>query len=198
MMRKYMRKFIVVIITILTLGMYVPTTILYANTDQVDSSKKLNEDSFSNSDLQVDVTIEEESLDDSWSVKDITNLAKLQTVKKLGPKIIYSVEEEQLQHILNHMELAIENLLKNINGKDLYYIGISEDVVSRNGEQIFTLYDIRSNEELARFDVSRIKRPKDGYWFSFHYHVATDNFTEHHLIGEMFYDKNTPPKWMTH
>lgn len=77
------------------------------------------------------------------------------------------------------------------------YIEIVENTNPGYGEKIFDLYDMRDGKALAKFHVRRENRPLDGYWFNFHYHEQLDNYETHHTIGEVYWSKNTPPKWMS-
>ncbi len=199
-MKMYIRKTFVILITILTLGMYVPPPILNTDAAEVDSSKeKVNDDTFKRHEMEWSFEAVHSSTykDRFWSLHDITNLAKMQTITKLGPKIIDSVDETSLDTIMWNIEEVITSLLQDKEDA-IYYYGISEELAPGYGEKIFNIYDIRTNEDIARFHVSRINKPMEGYYFNFHYHLSEDNFEEHYPIGEIYYHKNTPPKWMAH
>jgi hypothetical protein len=64
-------------------------------------------------------------------------------------------------------------------------------------EKIFHITNSKANEDVIRFHVRRDHPPQQGYWFNFHYHTHHDNFQAHHELGSIYWNKNTPPKWMT-
>ena len=63
--------------------------------------------------------------------------------------------------------------------------------------KIFHVYNRLTGEDLLRFHVRRDHPPQDGYWFNFHYHTAEDGFQSHHELGSIYWDRNTPPDWMS-
>src|SRR5690625_2926285 len=99
--------------------------------------------------------------------------------------------------ILPTMEEALQHILTDIGEEDATYIGITEQLSTGYGEKIFHVYDYRTKNDIARFHVRRDNRPLEGYWFNFHYHLYDDNFEKHYEIGEIYWDKNIPPKWMS-
>ncbi|GGM27615.1 cell division protein FtsK [Paraliobacillus quinghaiensis] len=200
----WLKRIFVIFISILTFGMYVPpvqiTTNAEADSKEVESSK---EDSNAN---QFNVFMQNEqanSLVDTFPVVEpdpvdqLIEQAKMQTVTKMGPKIASQIEEDFTASILPGIEEVIESILDNIGEEKVPYIKISEEQFAGYGEKIFTLYDIRTKQDIARFDVRRDNRPQEGYWFNFHYHVERDNYETHHALGEIYWSKDTPPKWMS-
>ena len=203
-MKLYLRRISAFLITLLTLGAFTPD--LYSN---VEAEAKNNDLIFSNtreeeksqlaSDNGLDFFSGEnfllvEELDvDEYLVNLLTNRAKEEMKNKLGPKILGQIAPQVEAKILPNMEEVLQSILIDAGKEDVEYYGISSN--SESGEKIFKLYDERTNEDIARFDVRRDNRPKDGYWFNFHYHLSNDQFQEHHQIGDIYWDKNTPPKW---
>ncbi|KGX84048.1 YpjP family protein [Pontibacillus marinus] len=207
-MKPWFRKIFVVFVAILTLGLYIPPTHLDAEAADKNEivSPERNEDSDSRTETPpdpIDITIEEEAQKDEESlsaefyISTITEQAKEQTVSKLGPRIIEKVEVDFEKDILPSIEDVVQSILAEASDDEVPYYSISEEPSAGYGEQIFSMYDERSNQEIARFHVRRDKRPGEGYWFNFHYHLSQDGFEEHHPIGEIYWDKNTPPKWMS-
>lgn len=207
-MKPWFRKIFVGFVAILTLGLYIPPTQL--DTEAADKneivSPERNEDSDSSTETTpdlIDITIEEEAQKDEeppsaeFYISTITEQAKEQTVSKLGPRIIEKVEVDFEKDILPSIEGVVQSILAQASDDEVPYYSISEEPSAGYGEQIFSMYDERSDQELARFHVRRDKRPGEGYWFNFHYHLSQDGFEEHHPIGEIYWDKNTPPKWMS-
>jgi len=213
-MKQWMKKVSAIFITVLTLGMYIPPAILSTNaeTDKDNLASKADydkrniestEDVEKNGEMDVDIhlppvdKLDEPSLTESETIiQAITEQAKTQSIDKLGPKIAHQIEDEFTMMILPEIEDVITHLLADMED-DAPYIGITEKPSTGYGERIFNIYDYRTQRDIARFDVRRDNRPQDGYWFNFHYHLGDDNFEKHYEIGEIFWNKNTPPKWMS-
>ncbi|WP_156290032.1 YpjP family protein [Oceanobacillus salinisoli] len=202
-MKLWMRKIAVVLITIATMGMYTPTALLEVNADEAEDSlskSDLNENTSNpemsihqevNMDLPLDDTVDYKE----YVIKEITEKAKEQTMMKFGPRIVGQVEDEFTETILPAMETVIESIIENAGDEYTSY-GITEKPTKGYGERIFHVYDNNNGQDVARFHVRRDNRPLEGYYFNFHYHLSKDGFKEHHEIGEIYWDKNTPPKWM--
>lgn len=209
-MKLWLKKLSVVLITLMTVGMYIPPTYLDANAENKEAiSSDDNDhllDSTSNfsdfAEVEADQLEELEGEDENDDVSDhyiniITNQAKEQTVTKLGPKIVNKVEDDVLTTILPNIEEVIIGLFEEAGEEKFQYYEITEGVTPGYGEKIFNVYDHQSKQDVAMFHVRRDIRPKEGYWFNFHYHLSDDNFEEHYNIGDIYWDKNTPPKWMS-
>ncbi len=202
-MRTWGRKLFVVLISALTLGLYIPPT--YAATDTAENKEVAPQDETSDRtviedppshDLEQEVS-EELPLDADDYVAMIKEQAKEQTITKMGPRIIEKVDEDMTEEILPKIEEIVASILEEVSEEDLPYYEITEELTPGYGEKIFTLVHQETQKEVARFDVRRDKRPGEGYWFNFHYHLEDDNFTKHYSIGEIYWEKNTPPKWMS-
>ncbi|MCA1011151.1 YpjP family protein [Halobacillus halophilus] len=199
-MKLWGRKIFVILISVLTLGLYIPPTELAAESAEKEMT---SEDSSEEKEIPLSIeeplidesSIETENLDED-PVDIIMAQAKEQTITKMGPKILDKIDAEMTEEILPKIEEVVEMLLTKADEQAPYY-EITEQLTPGYGEKIFNLYNHRTNEEEARFHVRRDKRPGEGYWFNFHYHLSEDNFTKHHFIGEIYWEKNTPPKWMS-
>lgn len=207
-MKLWMKKISVILITIMTLGMYIPPTYLTVNADSEDeaSSKAsdlgeerlASESESEQQDVSIDELEEPEALNpNEMLVHALSEQAKQQTISKLGPRIANQIEEEFLRAIMPSIEEVLGMIIQNIDEKDLVYYGISEEPSEGYGEKIFHLYNYQTNQDVVRFHVRRDLRPQEGYWFNFHYHMSTDHFETHYPLGEIYWDKNTPPKWMS-
>ncbi|MGY0694924.1 YpjP family protein [Virgibacillus sp. FSP13] len=202
-MKRWMRKVSVVLIAIMTLGLYVPPT--YLNTNAEENNEAVSPDADVNQDVLTSVSDEDEidlsptNNDDNFErdyVDIITEKAKEQTITKLGPRIVGQVEDDFEAEILPHMESVLEIIMDKAGVDNAPYLAITEHPSQGSGEKIFNIYDERTKKDVAKFHVRRDNRPLEGYWFNFHYHLSNDNFEMHHEIGEIYWDKNTPPKWM--
>ncbi|RNA68465.1 YpjP family protein [Alteribacter keqinensis] len=211
-MKLWFKKISIVMITFITLGMFIPPTYLDTNADGAkglddsDSDPDLSSVSDGEGDLddlelnEDDLTIDDdltdgESLDEV--IERITEEAREHTLKKLGPKIARQVEDDVLSAILPNIEEVLNTLVEQAGDSSYQNFVVAEEPSGGYGERIFNIHDSEANEDVAKFHVRRDNRPKNGYWFNFHYHLSSDGFEEHHELGEVYWDKNTPPKWMS-
>ncbi|MFA1819255.1 YpjP family protein [Virgibacillus oceani] len=195
-----MRKIAVVMVAIMTLGFYVPPG-LTADMEAEDNKKALsNPDVNDEAVTSVLVVPQEHEPERTQSTADhlhiLTDQAKEQTLMKLGPRITSQLDENFMDTILLNIEETLDSILSEFPAEKYAYLNITETPANGFGEKIFHIYDVETNEDVARFHVRRDHRPWEGYWFNFHYHVFEDGFEDHHEIGEIFWDKNMPPKWM--
>ncbi|WP_173917227.1 YpjP family protein [Halobacillus sp. Marseille-Q1614] len=198
-MNLWMRKVFVVLVTIMTLGLYIPPA--YVEMEAADKKEVTErEDSVSLEDAEpAELEMETSAVPDDY-LHTITEQAKVQMITKMGPRIADKVEDDVEKEILPKMEKVIKAIVTERGEKgeeEVPYYEITEELNRGYGEKIFTILDGRTKEEIARFDVRRDNRPGEGYWFNFHYHLSEDEFEEHHVLGEVYWDKNTPPKWMS-
>ncbi|MUK88310.1 hypothetical protein GMD78_07900 [Ornithinibacillus sp. L9] len=200
-MNRWMRKIAVALIAILTLGIYTPTYLIAdEDNNEVITPKENNGEGLSDLGSSVESTGDLDIHIPSYEydyVQTITEQAKEQTITKLGPRIIDKVEDEFTASILPNLEVALQSILADVGEDTLAYISITEQPAEGYGERIFNIHDHQINKDIARFHVRRDNRPKEGYWFNFHYHLRKDGYENHYTIGEIYWDKNTPPKWMS-
>ncbi|MFC4558408.1 YpjP family protein [Virgibacillus kekensis] len=200
-MKLWSRKISVILITIMTLGMYVPPS--FIDVEAEEGNKALSEENHpkeNNDEDKAEAPIISEPEEEATSDRLINRLrekAKEQSITKLGPRIAMQVEEDFTTEILPRIEEALEMILTEADEEQLPYYGITEHPANGVGEKIFNVYDYRTRKDIARFHVRRDNRPLEGYWFNFHYHVSRDGFENHHEIGEIYWDKNIPPRWMS-
>lgn len=205
-MKLWLRKIAVSLVAIVTLGLYVPPLHLGADSENEKNTftSKASDPERQASLVAVKEEDEQSSLhfstaknkfDKNKHIDSLTDLAKEQAVNKLGPKIASQVEDEFTSIILPTMESVLKSVLEEADDEVAYY-AITQQPASGLSERIFHVYDARNEKDVARFHVRRDNRPMEGYWFNFHYHLSNDNFEKHHEIGEIFWDKNMPPKWM--
>ncbi len=198
-MKIWMKKIAVALITIVTLGMYTPTALLEVdaddNKDDFSSKADYNQEALASTEQAIEdyhsVIYEEET---DYLVQ-LQEQAKAQSLLKFGPRITDQVGDEFSAVILPQIEAVLEDLYVAAGDEAPYY-GITENPAKGYGERIFNVTDLRTGDDLARFHVRRDNRPLDGHYFNFHYHLNKDGFKEHHDLGEIYWDKNTPPKWM--
>lgn len=200
-MKQTWRKIAVTFIAILTLGLYIPPI----DTTDIDQQKGTDVSHADSATTQVHAEEADDAVEtyDDIQVEetDIASIlmekAKEQTYIKLGPRIASQLEDEFHSIILPKIEEKLEMILADVTEDELVYYEITENPSDGYGERIFNVRDHETKKDIAKFHVRREHRPMDGYWFNFHYHLLTDGFAEHHEIGDIFWDKNMPPKWMS-
>lgn len=178
----------------MTLGLYIPPT------DITDAESKGSSVS-----SEADLTNITEVVEDKDTYEELTSFdtasfltekAKEQAMKKLGPRILNQLEDELESIILPKIEEELEMIFARAEEDHIAYYEITENPATGYGERIFNVYDHHAEETIAKFHVRRDYRPLEGYWFNFHYHLKSDGFEIHHEIGNVYWDKNMPPKWM--
>lgn len=204
-MKLWMRRLTIIMMSVLTLGAYIPQLDWNDESKEKDAELPNGEknsadtafDEVSDSSLDID-----EEVEDLWSIDEyIDNMntqAREQMLSKLGPKIVNRVEDNLLQEILPQMEEVISSIYEQAEDTTPPNLTITEHPSTGYGEKIFHIYDEDEESDVVRFHVRRDMKPKQGYFFNFHYHLKEDGFEEHHSLGDVYWDKNTPPKWMAH
>lgn len=184
-------------VTILTFGMVTPSQAAWLDELNRDGSKQdfiesePPKDEFSYETTITNVPSREEVLD------ELLEQAEIYSYQKFGNKIKPVIEDEFKEVILPEIEKAIDEVtLKFPEGK-LQYLNISEFPTGGTSERIFHIQDQLTGEDIIRFHVRRDNPPQQGYWFNFHYHTYLDGFQNHHTLGAIYWNKNTPPKWMS-
>ncbi|RDW15750.1 hypothetical protein CWR48_18615 [Oceanobacillus arenosus] len=203
-MKLWMRKIIVALVTVATLGIYIPTELLQVDADESKDGIASEADETASTSIaevreeaEVDDAINTDYLHDSdYYFHNLIEKAKDQTITKFGPKIAEQVEDDFTAFILPNIELALQSIVADVDEDVSRYYAITEQPSKGYGEKIFHVYDNLNEQDIARFHVRRDNRPLEGHYFNFHYHLSEDGFKEHHEIGEIYWDKNTPPKWM--
>ncbi|GAB2565916.1 YpjP family protein [Gracilibacillus alcaliphilus] len=200
-MKKWMKKFTVVLVTILTLGLYVPPIYIDADVDKgtmepnEDRAKPVDSQTKEDSISQEDLVLEEDS--NQLYLQALTQSAKERVQLKLGDKIGNQVKAEVEQIILPNLDQVLDAIYEEHGEEASQYLMIAEAPAGGYGERIFNLYNAQAKENVAKFHVNRLKKPQDGHYFQFHYHLKDDQFEEHFPIGEIYWGKDTPPKWMS-
>ncbi|GIN90357.1 cell division protein FtsK [Siminovitchia terrae] len=199
-MKLWLRKISVFLVAIITLGLYIPSVdsnITINEDKEIYSPKRNIREAENDTLLGSDTKAKEDSVFPDNPIDIFTSKAKEQAIVKMGPRILQQVEDDFTSMILPAMEEVLTLMLVEAGQDQVAYYTITEQPAGGYGEKIFHLYDSRNQKDVARFHVRREKRPLEGHWFNFHYHLSNDHFEEHHEIGEIYWSKDDPPKWMT-
>ncbi|WP_077618510.1 YpjP family protein [Bacillus sinesaloumensis] len=197
-MKKWLRKALVVSFSILTLGLVAPPPALTMEQTDADKPSKLN--AFNEQDNESKLYSNYE-YDYGYDSRDFVTYAMTQaetkSFEKFGSKIGPVIEDEFRTQILPQIERVIELLAEQYPAEQLNQLEISEQPSGGNGEKIFHIFDKTNGKDIVRFHVRKDHPPLDGYYFNFHYHTHHDGFQTHHTLGDIYWDKNTPPKWLS-
>lgn len=191
-MPAWLRKSLVIIISILTFGMVSPhqaSGFLSVETKNGNKSDNVQASIIESEE------VEEEDLRASF-VDRIMQEAEEQSLEKFGSRIGPVIEDEFRQLILPNIESVIASVADQYPEEELTSLSITEAPGGGLSEKIFHIVG-EGNEDIIRFHVRRDRPPHEGYWFNFHYHTHHDQFQTHYELGAIFWDKNTPPKWRT-
>ncbi|RSD26297.1 YpjP family protein [Mesobacillus subterraneus] len=192
-MPAWLRKSLVVMISIFTFGMVSPAQanvlLNTTNTDRTERSSSAETAFIDTYEAPVDEEVEREKF-----VYRTMMEAEQQSFQKFGAKIGPVIEDEFRQSILPNIEKAIEMVAAQYPGEQLNSLRITEMPSGGESEKIFHIIG-EDGKDIIRFHVRRDQPPKEGFWFNFHYHTYHDNFQTHYELGTIFWAKNTPPKW---
>jgi hypothetical protein len=191
-MPAWLRKSLVVMISIVTFGMVSPAQVNGFLTTTTERSEKSTstETSYVGA---LNVPADEEAERDMF-IQRAMKEAEMQSFQKFGTKIGPVIEDEFRQTILPNIEKAIEIVAFQFPGEELTSLRITEMPGGGESEKIFHIIG-DNGRDIIRFHVRRDQPPKDGFWFNFHYHTYHDNFQSHYELGRIFWAKNTPPRW---
>ncbi|MFB1049796.1 YpjP family protein [Paraliobacillus sp. JSM ZJ581] len=200
-MKLWLKRLFVTFVSIVTLGLYVPPMQLHTDAEAANKEIEPSDENSNKQSMSVVLDNYEASsiydpLIEPAPIDQLIEQAKTQAMTKLGPKITGQIEDDFTATILPGIESVLETVLMDISEDKITSIRISADQVAGYGEKIFNVYNEQTGEDLIRFHVRRDIRPQEGYWFNFHYHVQQDKYEAHHTIGEIYWSKDTPPKWM--
>ncbi|WP_342432022.1 YpjP family protein [Neobacillus sp. FSL H8-0543] len=196
-MNKWLRKSFVVMVSLLTFGLVTPTHLI----NNVDAEKPSERRSFETGSLsnfdQRDEFANEIEFNKEEFLGKLVMQAEVQSYQKFGTRIKPVIENEFREIIFPNIQLAIEETAALFPEENLMHLAISETPGKGQSEKIFNIRNSQLNKDILRFHVRRDNPPQAGYWFNFHYHTYHDSFQSHHDLGSIYWDKNTPPKWMS-
>ncbi|MGE6629689.1 YpjP family protein [Bacillus sp. NPDC077027] len=206
-MKMLMRKMLVVLFTIATFGLVSPPSALMTDKPSEIPSSGKSQYTAVYDEPTVTRTWESRLYDDTSESIDafeqyreqLLSTAENQSFLKFGSKISPVIEDEYREEVQPKIEQVITDYLTNFKDDEKFQdVALTDNPSGGKGEKIFHVYNRQTGEDLLRFHVRRDQPPHDGYWFNFHYHTAEDGFQTHYELGNIYWDKNTPPSWMSH
>lgn len=193
-MNNWIRKSFVVLVSILTFGLVTPTHLI----NNVEAENPAERDIFESATLINEAELVEESeFDKDQFIEGLIKQAEFQSYQKFGMRIKPVIEDEFREIIMPNIERALFDLAEQYPDEDLIHLSITESPGKGQSEKIFHIKNNETKKDVIRFHVRRDNPPQAGYWFNFHYHTYHDEFQSHHELGSIYWDKNTPPKWMS-
>lgn len=199
-MKKWLQKTLIVAVAFLTLGAISPNHQFWTSLQDKNEAKQAEQppksadysiglaDRYDYDQLKEPATSLEESL-----IASAKELAYVKFGSKIGPVIADEFDEI----IFPKIEEAINMTFESTGDLHKRRLAITEKPAGDYAEKIFNVYDLENGQDIIRFHVRTEKRPLDGYFYNFHYHIANDGFVAHHSIGDIYWSKNTPPKWLS-
>ncbi|MFD1206511.1 MULTISPECIES: YpjP family protein [Sporosarcina] len=196
-MKKYYHKLLIAVVAVLTLGVISPSHEIWTNLEPKDNERATNEHG---TDHALNISLEDEYFDHyTWqepvSLQDeLLNSAKELSYQKFGSRIGPVIQNDFDEIIFPKIEEVIQAKISQVENRKL---AITETPSGAYSEKIFHVSDMEDGKALIKFHVRTEKRPQDGYFYNFHYHTAEDGFLAHHSLGDIYWSKNTPPKWLS-
>ncbi|WP_394231522.1 YpjP family protein [Niallia oryzisoli] len=194
-MPKWLRKSLLVLVTIATFGLVTPQALL---TDPPNENKQAKRDTYETNPTIAEEYFETEVVTERDKfMNEMIKAAEEHSFEKFGSRIKPVIQDEFKELILPNMEKAIAEVASQYPDEDLSQLIVSEVPSGGVSERIFHIMDNQTRKDVIRFHVRRDHPPQEEYVFNFHYHTNHDQFQAHHDLGVINWAKNTPPKWMT-
>ena len=195
-MKKWLQKSLIIMVALLTFGVITPGHEIWSGLQDKSSSKHevnpTDKENYHIGFAEPELVEQLDSIEEAF----ITS-AKQLSYEKFGTKISPFITDEFDEVIFPEIDNAIRMTLKNSDDSQKQQLAISGRPAGNYSEKIFHVYDKETKKDLIRFHVRTDKRPQDGFYFNFHFHVSDDEFTTHRSIGDIYWSKNTPPKWLS-
>ena len=199
-MSNWLKKTLVVLISILSFGLISPPQGLLLDKAEAETPRDQELSQDLSTFLSEPNLLSEDS--DSYSgqnnrVKQLIEQAQDQAFIKFGERIKPIIEDEFREVILPKIEIAISEMAAQFPEDEWIHFTISEYPGKGKSEKIFHVINQKTGEDVIRFHVRRDQPPHQGYWFNFHYHTYHDQFHTHYDLGSIYWAKDTPPNWMS-
>ena len=196
-MKKWLYKTLAVTVAFLTFGIITPNHEIWTSFERLDDQEKSVIYQPSTNDVASSYQLDELIEQPESPIASILTNAKEQSYIKFGAKISPVIGEEFDTLIYPKMAEVIEKTLAQLDDETLQYLAISESPSGEYREKIFNIYNVENGKDIMRFHVRTENRPFEGHYYNFHYHLQEDEYTTHYNLGEIYWSKNTPPKWLS-
>ncbi|REB07229.1 hypothetical protein DVB69_10290 [Sporosarcina sp. BI001-red] len=198
-MKKWLQQLMIISVAFVTFGVISPSHEIWSTLHEKEDVKEADQSQHS---TRYAVHFDDpyfnrlDAPEDFLTEEDLVNGAHTLAFTKFGSKIGPFIEDEFDEVIFPQIEQVIRDKIGahvQMNRK----LAISEHPSGGTAEKIFNIKDVDADKNLLLFHVRTEKRPQDGYFFNFHYHLSEDDYQTHHTLGDVYWSKNTPPKWLS-
>ncbi|MBO2537051.1 MULTISPECIES: YpjP family protein [Rummeliibacillus] len=197
-MKNWLQKLLVSTVAVLTLGLITPSHAIWENLLEHNNNHRTQLSKQSTATENYIDTVQVHEAEDAEAVSEaVLAQAKEQAYVKFGSKIGPKISNEFDNIIFPKIEEVIHMTLDNVNQEEMKNLAITEKPSGNYSEKMFHIYNASTGKDVIRFHVRTENRPFDGYYYNFHYHTYTDQFASHYDLGEIYWSKNTPPKWLS-
>lgn len=198
LMKNWWQKSLMITVAVLTLGAISPNHLIWESLLDEKGQPKSHAAESDNKQYIYDWVDPSEFYDTGDSfIHSVYQSAEEQSYLKFGSRIGPVIQDEFQTMILPNIQRAIDVHLANLDTGKLKKLAISEKPSGDYAEKIFHVYNTETNKDEIRFHVRTENKPQLGYSFNFHYHLAEDDFQKHITLGDIYWSKNTPPKWLS-
>lgn len=197
-MKKWIQKSLIITVALLTFGIIPPDHLIWEHLLENKSPLKSIQSNENTIDFE-QVTLKDSTnlVDEPNLIDYIANNAKEQSYIKFGNRIGPVIQDEFDDVIFPKIQEVIDTTISKVDPDKARDLVISEQPSGEYHEKIFHIYNNDSKKDVIRFHVRTDKKPLDGFFFNFHYHLEEDNYSKHYALGEIYWSKNTPPKWLS-
>ncbi len=197
-MKKWIQKSLIITVALLTFGIIPPDHLIWEHLLENKSPLKSIQSNENTIDFE-QVTLKDSTnlVDEPNLIDYIANNAKEQSYIKFGNRIGPVIQDEFDDVIFPKIQEVIDTTISKVDPSKARNLVISEQPSGEYHEKIFHIYNNDSKKDVIRFHVRTDKKPLDGFFFNFHYHLEEDNYSKHYALGEIYWSKNTPPKWLS-
>ncbi|OCS90869.1 YpjP family protein [Caryophanon latum] len=197
-MKKWLQKGLMITVAMITLGSITPTHEIWDAFDHKTKTVAAAAPTYTEQTEHYEHRPIEPVLISKEQLKQqLVEAAREQAYVKFGTRIAPKIEREFEQVVFPKIEEAISATVERMSDTDLSQLAITETPSGAYAEKIFHIYNEQTGEDVIRFHVRTDKRALDGYYYNFHYHTVEDDFMTHYTLADIFWAKDTPPKWMS-
>ena len=204
-MKKWIQKSLMAAVAVLTLGIISPSHDIWQQLD-IDRSTYSTLDELKAS-IPKSPTVEdyqdilfvasEDTVAVASPIEGLKDAAKEQAYIKFGSRIAPKIGNEFEENIYPKMLEAIDMTVARLDQDTINQLAITEYPSGHYKERIFHIKNSTTKEDVIRFHVRTENRLDKGYYYNFHYHTFEDAFATHYDLGEIYWSKNMPPKWLS-
>jgi len=195
-MKSWIQKTLVIAVALLTFGAISPNHTIWENILDERPVQKSIATTHTQLTYAVDLS-EVKPITSPSVIEGAVSQAKEQSLVKFGSRVGPVIAHEFDTVIFPKIQEAIEMTLLEMDNDRLQSFAISENPSGAHSEKIFHIFDTITGSDIIRFHVRTDRKPQDGYYFNFHYHTASDHFIKHYTLGDIYWSKNMPPKWLS-